>query len=284
MLRNLIAGHAAAYHAIHAAEPGAKVSIAHNSIAFEPRSQVTGDLAAEQRLEYLYDDLYLDAATSGNFDTSLIGMGPQESHPDWAGTMDFIGVNYYFHNYVVPASNLFEPVYAIPCNSLVGSVLPGILQDYGCPSTPLPEPAGLTSILLHYAQRYSLPLLVTENGTEDSDATAKAAYLVQNLLAVKSAIDQGANVLGYSYWTLNDDYEWADGYKDHFGLYSLPGFVGDSDAGTPEGPPDGGLWAPGPSTSFTRVPYSAAVDAYAAITDAGGVPPALIAQYAADGG
>lgn len=280
VLKNMIAGHAGAYHAIHAAEPTAKVSIAHNSIDFEASSTAPAEIAAEQRFEFLYDDLYLDAATSGNFDTGLIGQGPLESHPDWAGTMDFIGVNFYFRNYVVEAQ-IFDPVDAIPCNPLIGSYEP--LADFGCPTDALPEPQGLTNILLHYHQRYNLPLLITENGTEDPDGTDKAAYLVQNLMAVHSAIEQGAQVLGYSYWTLNDDYEWADGYQDHFGLFSVTGLTNGADGGLPAAS-DGGRWSPDSSTDFTRVPYEPAVSVYAAMADAGAISAALVAQYAPDGG
>ena len=73
VLQNMIAGHAAAYKAIKAVEPTAKVSIAHNSIAFVPLSNNTADIQTDQRVQFLDDFLYLDSVTDGGFDTSLVG-------------------------------------------------------------------------------------------------------------------------------------------------------------------------------------------------------------------
>ncbi len=283
VLQNMIAGHAAAYHAIKAAQPTAKVSLAHNSIAFEPNSQRAIDVAATSRVTTLYDFVYLDAATSGDFDTSLVGQGPVVHHPEWAGTLDFIGVNYYNHDFVVNSPGLLSPLDAVPCDPVIEAALGGLAQDLGCPQDTAPEPEGFTKILTLYHQRYGLPILVTENGGHSSAPEGKASYLVQNLLALHDAIAQGVAVIGYSFWTLNDDYEWADGYKDHYGLYGFAGFGEGPDGGAPV-EADGGLWAPGLGTDFTRVPYQAGVDAYAAIARSGTIPQALIAEYAPDGG
>jgi beta-galactosidase len=282
VIQNMIAGHAAAYHAIKAAEPGAKVSIAHNTIAFEPITQNTGNVEAAQRVEALYDHLYLDAVTTGTFDSSLVGTGDAGvQHPDWASTIDYIGVNYYNHDAVIAQAGFLSPLDAVPCDPVFESALPGILTDLGCPSPGLPEAPGFTTVLLDYTQRYGLPLLVTENGAGQGTGTDMAAYLVRNLLAVHDAIDAGANVIGYSYWTLNRDYEWAQGYHQDFGLFGVVGFEG-PDGGLPPGP-DGGPWAPSASTDETRVPLSPAPGVYAAIID-GGLTPALLAAYPPDGG
>ena len=283
VLRNMIAGHAAAFHAIKAVEPAAKVSLAHNSIAFEPYTQRPADVAAEKRVEFLYDFLYLDAATSGNFDTSLVGNGPLEYHADWKGTLDFIGVNFYAHDVAFYYQGLLPPLEAIPCDVTIESALGGILNGMGCPTTNPPEPVGLTDLLVTYGQRYHLPILITENVGNDPDPRVKASYLVQNVLALEAAAAQGVSLLGYSYWTLNDDYEWQSGYGDSFGLFAVAGMHDGPDGGLPAGV-DGGPWEPGPSTDFTRVPRTEATRAFSAIADAGYVPESLAAEYAPDGG
>jgi beta-glucosidase len=283
VLQNMIAGHAAAYHAIKAAEPNAKVSLAHNSIAFEPYTQSAPNVAATSRVQFLYDFLYLDAAKTGGFDTSLIGQGPVEQHPDWANTLDFVGVNYYAHDYVVSSLGLLSPLNAVPCDPVLAGNTGGLLQDLGCPSQTAPEPVGMTDLLTLYLKRYGLPILITENGGNFPASGGKAGYLVQNLVALHQAITQGVTVIGYSYWTLNDDYEWADGYKDHYGLYGVTGFTAGPDGGLPVGV-DGGPWEPGPATDFSRVPYEEATSVYAAIADAGAISNSLIVEYVPDGG
>ncbi|MHB8420272.1 MAG: glycoside hydrolase family 1 protein [Myxococcales bacterium] len=281
VLQNLIAGHASAYHAIKAAEPQAQVSLAHNTIAFEPVKQDTAYVQAAQRVTALYDHVYLDAVTDGGFDTSLVGAGPIVQHAEWAGTLDFIGVNYYNHDPVVAQANFLSPLDAVPCDPAFEQALPGILQGFGCPAQGYPEAPGFTQVLLDYAQRYGLPLLVTENGAGQGGGSDKAAYLVRNLLAVHDAMDAGAKVLGYSYWTLNRDYEWAQGYAQDFGLYDVAGFDG-PDGGLPVGG-DGGLWSPSAATDQTRLAISPAPAVYAQIIDAG-VTQALLAEYPPDGG
>ena len=283
VLQNMIAGHADAYHAIHAAEPDAQVSLAHNTVAFTPVTQNVANVQAAQRVQTLYDHVYLDAVTSGNFDTSLVGAGPNVAHADWASTLDWIGVNYYTQDAVVAQDNFLSPVNAVPCDPSFEQGLPGLLQGLGCPAAPLPEAPGFTSVLLDYTQRYHLPILVTENGAGQGTGTDMASYLVRNILAMHDAMDAGANVIGYSYWTLNRDYEWAHGYDQDYGLYAVQGFeLPYPDGGLPP-LPDGGEWCPSAATDETRVPLSPAPEVYAAIIDAG-ITPALLAEYPPDGG
>ena len=44
------------------------------------------------------------------------------------------------------------------------------------------------------------------------------AYANGHMLATKRAIEDGANVKGFFYWSLLDNYEWAQGYEKRFGM------------------------------------------------------------------
>ena len=50
---------------------------------------------------------------------------------------------------------------------------------------------------------------------------ARPSYLIEHLLAIKRAMDEGVPVDGYIQWTLSDNWEWADGYCPRFGLVSV---------------------------------------------------------------
>lgn len=77
-----------------------------------------------------------------------------------------------------------------------------------------------------FHERYGLPVLVTENGMADNDAVTdgqvndeKRIYFMKDYLKnVKRAVSEGIPVLGYQYWSLMDNFEWAEGYGPRFGL------------------------------------------------------------------
>lgn len=67
-------------------------------------------------------------------------------------------------------------------------------------------------------------LVVTENGISTDDAadpTRRIRYLHTHLDAVERAMKAGVDVRGYLYWTLMDDFEWAEGFDKTFGLVAM---------------------------------------------------------------
>jgi len=70
-------------------------------------------------------------------------------------------------------------------------------------------------------------LYVTENGAAFGDVRQhdgtvrdpeRCAYLERHISAAIRAIDAGAPLKGYFVWSLLDNFEWADGYSNRFGL------------------------------------------------------------------
>jgi beta-glucosidase len=86
----------------------------------------------------------------------------------------------------------------------------------------------LTDILEWVAKRYgSLPLYVTENGAAFYDPPQadgvvddplRQRYLRDHLYAVLEARRKGVDLRGYFAWSLLDNFEWAYGYSQRFGL------------------------------------------------------------------
>lgn len=76
-------------------------------------------------------------------------------------------------------------------------------------------------------ERYGLPIMVTENGMANDDTVDKngtvndqvrVEYIDEYLWYVKKAIHDGVPIIGYQYWSLLDNFEWAEGYAPRFGL------------------------------------------------------------------
>ena len=269
---NFMLGHALAYHAIHAAEPKAMVSIAKNSIYMSAVPGNAASAAAADALNHAYNLTILNALTTGNFDNGLTGTTNITYYPEWAHTLDYIGVNYYSNDYVMPAKGVLAPINAIPCDPTIGSVIP--LSTFNCPAQNPSETQGLTNILVEYAQRYHLPMLITENGYGSGDPIAKAKYIVQNIQAVKNAINQGADMLGYMYWTMDYDYEWTSGYAQNFGLFYVDNFTSCTTI-----KPFCGFVPSTTTTGFTRTAVQPAVDVFSATAAANDITPTIMNQY-----
>jgi beta-glucosidase len=72
-------------------------------------------------------------------------------------------------------------------------------------------------------------IIVTENGVAFKDTlqdgriedTDRENYLKDHIEQVLRAKKEGVKVNGYFVWTLMDNFEWAEGYWPHFGLFKL---------------------------------------------------------------
>jgi beta-glucosidase len=88
-------------------------------------------------------------------------------------------------------------------------------------------PDAFRETLIAIAGRYRLPIYVLENGyggPEQADASGhikdlpRIEYLNSYTQAMRAAIAAGADVRGYFVWSLLDNFEWAEGYVQRFGL------------------------------------------------------------------
>jgi beta-glucosidase len=92
-------------------------------------------------------------------------------------------------------------------------------------------PSGLTRTLQRIARDWPAPpLVVTENGSAFVDEVVprgdgvvvddprRAEYLRLHVAAVQEAVAKGVDVRGYFAWSLLDNFEWAWGYTQTFGI------------------------------------------------------------------
>ncbi len=131
---------------------------------------------------------------------------------------DFIGINlYHGRPTTVDASG-------VPVTKGLGV---GRLRT--APGWPItPEALGYACRFLY--ERYHMPIYVTENGMACHDSVAldgkvhdpnRQEFLHRYLLSLKQTIEAGTDVAGYFVWSLLDNFEWASGYNDRFGLIHI---------------------------------------------------------------
>lgn len=138
-----------------------------------------------------------------------------------AAAPDFLGVNYYSRLYAVADPG--NPIGAGP-----GDAPPGRQRtNFGWPI----EPDGLEELLLTLRDECAkTPIYVTEFGASFADPpaqdgvipdTQRVEYLRAHLSAIRSALAQGSQVAGAFCWSATDNWEWAEGFTQYFGLIQV---------------------------------------------------------------
>jgi beta-glucosidase len=238
VLRNYLAAHAAMYKALKAADTvdadgdgvDASVGMSLNVIDWvatrnHQLSTDPDDVAALARMQYVYHYLWLDSIENGTFDPTLSGSAT-ELHPEWQGTLDWLGVQYYQRSGVSAQNPLIgAPLDLAPCYAGIddGQCLDAPDLSYCVPTMGYEGYTdGIHDILVDFSQKYpTLPMVVTEAGIATDTGPRRAENIVRVLESVERARQDGVDVRGYYHWSLTDNFEWENGFAPHFGLYSV---------------------------------------------------------------
>lgn len=214
-----------------------------------PRSSRPEDTVAAMDSNTLYIYYYLDAACLGRYNPLVLRfLEDRDALPDITeedkaviaeNNANWISVNYYF-SHTVEAAGLEEPtVNASKVMSMGGKdernsyVLRGAFK--GCDNPNLKQtmygwemdPVGMRVVLRIMAERYNLPMIITENGLGTTDVLTgdgkvhddyRIAFLREHLHQCKLAINDGANLIGYCPWSAFDLISSHQGMKKRYGF------------------------------------------------------------------
>jgi beta-glucosidase len=143
--------------------------------------------------------------------------------------LDFYGMNYYNPVRIGALGSADQ----LPDDPMTAGLPFARLPIEGYPHTDFDwpvVPAGLHEVLCQLRDRYGdrlPPVHITENGCSYADGpdetgrvtdSRRIEYLDGHLRAVHQAIADGVAVGGYFCWSLLDNFEWAEGYRQRFGL------------------------------------------------------------------
>jgi beta-glucosidase/6-phospho-beta-glucosidase/beta-galactosidase len=139
------------------------------------------------------------------------------------GTGDFFGINYYTSKLVSPKE---APDDSAQFDHDVGITFSKDEKwATGKASWQYIVPEGLYDLLIWIRDKYDNPkMLITENGFTDSgemNDVGRIRYLKQHLAAALKAKKEKCNIVGYTVWSLIDNFEWTDGYTIHLGLFAV---------------------------------------------------------------
>lgn len=216
VINNMIEAHARMYDAVHANDlvdangdgVVTQVGLVPNLAPTEPANpQREYDVIGAENAHQLYNIHMLDALIFGRWDSSFDGE-VNEIREDWKGRMDYVGINYYTRLKLIGARSQLAP--GIPLFTFLPDMT-DLFEVY---------PRGIYDVSMFVKERYDLPIYITENGTvSQPEETRAAEFVVNHLSWVRRAIAHGADVRGYFYWSLLDNYEWNHGYDMQFGAF-----------------------------------------------------------------
>jgi beta-glucosidase len=220
-----------AFRAIKAIVPKSKVGSAFSMSPATPLTSSPEDAAAAKRFDAFNNVWFLETALRGRYPEAFVHGTPLETmgfqsgdEKRMAAPLDYIGINYYFRR-LVSASTAAAPS-KVSYNAMGFEIAMG--KD-----GPLTEigwevyPRGMYDIVQRVSKDYGLPIEITENGCsygDYPDAAGKVAdnrrihYYREHLRELARAIHDGADVRGYHAWSILDNFEWAEGYTQRFGL------------------------------------------------------------------
>jgi beta-glucosidase len=234
--RNLLLAHGLAVKALRAAG-ATSIGITNVHTVSVPATDSARDANYADLFDFLHNRLYADPVLLGRNPTPPHGVGPlgaalgilsRSSKRDLAlmsQPLDFYGLNYYFPSRIAagppPAGTgnpdgVSEAMDSAPFHLTDWPELPQ--TGFGWPIAPEYLGTVIENLAARYGDRLP-PIVITEGGASFPDEvgvpdTQRIDYLAAHI-AVAAA---DPRVRGYIVWTLLDNFEWAAGYTQRFGL------------------------------------------------------------------
>jgi beta-glucosidase len=217
-----------AVRAMRSMRGGLRIGTSFNMSPTEPATDSEADRAAAERWHLFTNYWFLEPALRGRYPdafpngTPLDRMGVEARDLQRVrADLDFLGINLYMRTIVRAAPEDTTGLGAAPVG-IGGNE--GPRTEFGWEVWP----RALYDMVMRVTRDYERPVIeITENGCAYGDAPDEDGVVRDErriefyrgyLRELGRAIEDGADVRGYHAWSLLDNFEWAEGYSQRFGL------------------------------------------------------------------
>ena len=228
MSHNVLLSHGKAVKVIREnAKIEPKIGFAQVTPCVTPKGDSPEDIEQARKESFDLDDGEFVFSTTWWADPILLGEYPKKAYEIFSdkmpnikdGDMEIISQPLDFYGMNIYGSASRKKIGNYPDNEYIG-----------CPRTLMGWP--VTPETLYWSpkflyERYKLPILITENGMASHDWVhidgkvhdpQRIDYCHRYLREFKRAAADGVDLMGYLYWSIMDNFEWAEGYDKRFGL------------------------------------------------------------------
>ena len=217
-----------------------KIGITNNCDWREPLTDKPEDQAAAERALLFFLGWFADPIYKGDYPAVMrqrlgkrLPTFSEEEQKLIYGSSDFFGLNHYTTMYAadVPVDAPIEEVSVYGNGGIFEDQYVQLSVDKNWAKTDMDwavVPWGCQKLLEWIHQRYDAPdIIITENGCSYNNsvddqgncADKKRVQFVEDYLAAcYGAIQNGVQLKGYFLWSLFDNFEWAKGYGERFGI------------------------------------------------------------------
>jgi len=237
-----------AFRSIKAASSKATIGSAYGMAPAYPKTDSEADRAAAARYHAMNNVFFLETAMHGKYPKAFVGETPYEAMGYRPGDekimqvpLDWIGFHYYTRRIVADAGGSAHQGGGSFGTEIeedtsggrdpytrFNAVMPteGPLTDAGLEVWP----RGIYDLVTQISREYDHPIIeITESGCSYLDTpydreggrvpdSRRIHFFRDELVQLARAIADGAKVRSFHAWSLLDNFEWADGYSQRYGL------------------------------------------------------------------
>ncbi|WJX76700.1 hypothetical protein P8452_60087 [Trifolium repens] len=203
------------------------------AIGYTPLTNTSDDIIATQRAQDFMTGWFLSPFTFGDY-PNIMKKNAGSRIPSFTkkesnlvkGSIDFLGINFYFSFYVKNSPSIQhneDRDYMADMEVETIQLTTNDTSPFEVPITPWMLQGVLDSMKKDYG---NIPIYIHENGQQtfsnsSLDDWSRVKYLHEYIGSMANALRSGSNVKGYFVWCFLDEFELLGGYEISYGLYYI---------------------------------------------------------------